>query len=73
MWQRTDSWYYFQKKRKNVNDLLKKVCIECMKNGVLVVYTGRESIKLGPPISIKIDALKEGLKVIDQSIIKIFQ
>ena len=27
-----------------------------MKNGVLVVYTGRESIKLGPPISIKIDA-----------------
>ena len=61
------------KKRKNVNDLLKKVCIECMKNGVLVVYTGRESIKLGPPISIKIDALKEGLKVLDRSIIKIFQ
>ena len=44
------------KKRNKVNDLLKKVCIECMKNGVLVVYTGRESIKLGPPISIKIDA-----------------
>ncbi len=52
---------------------MKKVCVECMKNGVLVVYTGRESIKLGPPITIKIDALKEGLNVIDQSINKIFR
>jgi 4-aminobutyrate aminotransferase-like enzyme len=40
----------------------------CMQKGVLVVHTGRESIKLGPPLTITDDALLEGLSVIDEAI-----
>jgi 4-aminobutyrate aminotransferase-like enzyme len=43
-----------------------------MKNGLLVVYTGRESIKIGPPLTISYDALKEGINILDKSIGKIF-
>tara|TARA_B100000900_G_C20554728_1_gene706285 strand:- start:146 stop:1381 length:1236 start_codon:yes stop_codon:yes gene_type:complete len=60
------------KKTKNVNIFLKKVCLECMKNGLLVVYTGRESIKIGPPLTISKSALKEGLSILDNAISKIF-
>lgn len=37
---------------------------ECMRRGLLVVHTGRESIKLAPPITIPEDALDEGLQVL---------
>jgi 4-aminobutyrate aminotransferase-like enzyme len=57
---------------KKINQNLKKVCMECMKNGLLVVYTGRESIKIGPPLTISIEALKEGLEILDKSISKVF-
>ena len=40
----------------------------CMQRGLLVVHTGRESIKLAPPLSISEDALLEGLKVLEESI-----
>ena len=40
----------------------------CMQRGLLVVHTGRESIKLAPPLSISKEALIEGLDVIEQSI-----
>jgi 4-aminobutyrate aminotransferase-like enzyme len=40
----------------------------CMQRGVLVVHTGRESIKLGPPLTIPDDALLEGLSVLEESI-----
>ena len=36
----------------------------CMQRGLLVVHTGRESIKLAPPLSINEEALLEGLKCI---------
>ena len=39
-----------------------------MQKGLLVVHTGRESIKIGPPLIINIEALKEGLDVLDESI-----
>ena len=45
---------------EKINQNLKKVCIECMKSGLLVVFTGRESIKIGPPLTISIEALKRG-------------
>jgi acetylornithine/succinyldiaminopimelate/putrescine aminotransferase len=35
---------------------------------VIVVHTGRESIKLAPPLSITLPALEEGLDVIEKTI-----
>jgi 4-aminobutyrate aminotransferase-like enzyme len=40
----------------------------CMQKGVLVVHTGRESIKLGPPLTISNAALLEGVSVIAEAI-----
>lgn len=42
----------------------------CMQKGLLVVHTGRESIKIGPPITISDEALIEGLSVLEESIQK---
>ena len=39
-----------------------------MQNGLILVHTGRESIKVGPPLSISYEALKEGLQVLDEAI-----
>jgi len=44
------------------------ICERAMQLGLLVVQTGRESIKLGPPLTIPDDALQEGLDVLAQSI-----
>ena len=41
---------------------------KAMQKGLLLVHTGRESIKIGPPLTITDDALVEGIEVIDQSI-----
>jgi len=40
----------------------------CMQMGLLVVHTGRESIKMGPPLTIPDDALLEGLAVLGDAI-----
>lgn len=40
----------------------------CMQKGLLVVHTGRESIKIGPPLTISDDALLEGIFIIEESI-----
>jgi 4-aminobutyrate aminotransferase-like enzyme len=40
----------------------------CLQRGLLVVHTGRESIKLAPPLVITEDALLEGLNVLSESI-----
>lgn len=45
-----------------------KVAERCMQKGLLVVHTGRESIKLGPPLTITDDALLEGVSVLAESI-----
>jgi len=39
-----------------------------MQRGLLVVHTGRESIKLAPPLCIHKAALIEGLSVFEQAI-----
>lgn len=44
------------------------VAEKCYEKGVLVVHTGRESIKLGPPLTITDDALNEGIDVIIESL-----
>ena len=40
----------------------------CMQRGLLVVHTGREAIKLAPPLTISEDAMLEGLAVLESSI-----
>jgi 4-aminobutyrate aminotransferase-like enzyme len=56
--------------KNNVKKILKSIVEECLKNGLLVVYTGRESIKIGPPLTITKEALIEGINVLDQAITK---
>ena len=48
-----------------------RVSERCMEKGLLVVHTGRESIKIGPPLTISDDALIEGLSVLRESIIEV--
>ena len=47
-------------------DLANNIAQESMRRGLLVVHTGRESIKLAPPLSINEEALLEGLSVFEQ-------
>jgi len=39
-----------------------------MQKGLLVVHTGRESIKIGPPLTISENCLREGVAVLDETI-----
>jgi 4-aminobutyrate aminotransferase-like enzyme len=48
-----------------------RVAERCMQKGVLVVHTGRESIKLGPPLTITDKALLEGIAVLGESIAEV--
>jgi len=45
------------------SDLCDRVCVLAMQRGLLVVNTGRESIKLAPPLCITEEAMAEGLEV----------
>ena len=47
-----------------------RVCEKAMQKGLLLVHTGRESIKIGPPLTIPDDALEEGLDVLNEAIIE---
>tara|TARA_Y200000002_G_scaffold95724_1_gene77364 strand:- start:12330 stop:13694 length:1365 start_codon:yes stop_codon:yes gene_type:complete len=49
------------------------VCEKCLQKGLLVVHTGRESIKIGPPLTISDEALVEGVNVIKESLIQAIQ
>ena len=48
-----------------------RVCERAMQKGLLMVHTGRESIKIAPPLTIPVTALKEGIKVLEESILEI--
>lgn len=50
-----------------------RVCEKAMQKGLLLVHTGRESIKIGPPLTIPDDALEEGLDVINEAIAETIQ
>jgi 4-aminobutyrate aminotransferase/(S)-3-amino-2-methylpropionate transaminase len=45
-------------------ELCDRICEEAMRRGLLLVHTGRESIKIAPPLCIEPDALAEGLQVL---------
>lgn len=48
--------------------LASRVCELAMQKGLILVHTGRESIKIGPPLTIPETALAEGLAVFDESV-----
>ena len=52
----------------NIKKILKSIVEKCLRQGLLVVYTGRESIKIGPPLTITKSALIEGINVLDKVI-----
>ena len=49
-------------------ELASHICECALRKGLLLVHTGRESIKIGPPLTIPENALNEGLDVLEQSI-----
>jgi 4-aminobutyrate aminotransferase-like enzyme len=48
-----------------------RVAERCMQKGLLVVHTGRESIKIGPPLTISDEALLEGIDVLGEAIAEV--
>ena len=48
-----------------------RVAERCMQKGLLVVHTGRESIKIGPPLTITDEALLEGVSVMGEAIAEV--
>jgi 4-aminobutyrate aminotransferase-like enzyme len=48
-----------------------RVAERCMQKGLLVVHTGRESIKIGPPLTIADSALLEGVEVMAEAIAEV--
>ena len=50
-----------------------KIAEKCYERGLLVVHTGRESIKLGPPLTIPDNALLEGIKVLKDTTMSIIE
>jgi len=53
---------------KPLSSLSDEISEKAFQKGLLVVHTGRESIKLAPPLSITEEAMLEGLTVIEQCI-----
>lgn len=43
------------------------ICERALHKGILLVHTGRESIKFGPPLTIPLEALEEGLDVLQDA------
>ena len=55
------------------SELASKISEKAMQKGLLVVHTGRESIKLAPPLTIPDEALLEGLEVLSESIAEVIK
>ena len=60
------------KKYKNIQAarIATKICKLCLKDGLLLCNTNRDSIKLGPPLIIKKSEITKAMKIISKSIIK---
>ena len=53
------------------NELASQISEKCMQKGLLVVHTGRESIKLGPPLTITDEALLEAMSVFEEATLEV--
>ncbi|HSV29480.1 MAG TPA: aspartate aminotransferase family protein, partial [Candidatus Omnitrophota bacterium] len=49
-----------------------RICELCLQRGLLLVHTGRESIKMGPPLVTPDDALLEGVEVLAGAMADVF-
>jgi 4-aminobutyrate aminotransferase / (S)-3-amino-2-methylpropionate transaminase / 5-aminovalerate transaminase len=47
-------------------NLCDRIVERCMQQGVFLIRTGRGTLKFGPPLTIKIDALREALRVVEE-------
>lgn len=63
----------FKKNYENIDTKLKKLVELCMKDGLLLVYTGRESVKIGPPLTITSEAINEACSIILKNINLLFK
>jgi 4-aminobutyrate aminotransferase-like enzyme len=50
-----------------------EIAEKCFQKGLLVVHTGRESIKIGPPLTITEEAIEEGVEVLREAMGEIFR
>ncbi|MBT5953185.1 aspartate aminotransferase family protein [bacterium] len=48
-------------------ELATKICNYCKSHGVLLVHTGRESIKIGPPLIISEEMLRKAILIIEEA------
>jgi len=48
-----------------------RIVERCFQKGLLTVFTGRESIKIGPPLTITVEAINEGIDIIEESLFEI--
>ena len=59
-----------------LSELCDLISEKCLQTGLLVVHTGRESIKLAPPLVINLEELNEGLETfldaVDKSINELY-
>jgi 4-aminobutyrate aminotransferase-like enzyme len=53
------------------SELASQISEKCMQKGLLVVHTGRESIKLGPPLTITDAALLEAINVFEEATLEV--
>jgi len=59
---------FYDDEGKPLCDLCNHIAELAMQKGLLVVHTGRESIKLAPPLTIPEEAMMEGIAVLDECI-----
>lgn len=63
----------FKDSQNGLPDGLFTSCVaeRCLQKGLLVVHTGRESIKIGPPLTISDGALLEGIATLGEAIAEV--
>ena len=59
---------FHDNEEKPLSSLCDRIAEICLQRGLLVVHTGRESIKLAPPLLITEEPLNEGIEVLRQAI-----
>lgn len=61
----------FDKKFEGISGHVSQIVERCFHKGLLLVHTGRESIKIGPPLTISESAILEGVDVIEETLLEV--
>lgn len=62
---------FYTQKGKKFNEFTNQLAFNCLKNGLILINTGKETLKIAPPLTINEFALYEGIDIIDQQIKKL--